>query len=187
MIYDVDCCLKLVGTTGIFKFLISFSFFRRVKWRCETQCLRMIKRPKLASRRVLLHHQFGDLISEFETLSFLLLYRHILQHILMISKTSMMKRKTLAELKKRKIYYHIIHNITIVTQIIQNWPKEKKFTLKYTPIGTPTRYPNKFGKLLKMLWKVKKFGKVCLHVAVSTNFWFFLKVACLVTLFDRKL
>merc|ERR1712062_612180 len=80
---------------------------RRVKWRCETQCLRMIKRPKLASGRVLLHHQFGDLISEF-----LLLYRHILQHILMISMTSMMKRKTLAELKKkrkRKIYYHIIH------------------------------------------------------------------------------
>merc|ERR1712062_255847 len=70
---------------------------RRVKWRCETQCLRMIKRPKLASRRVLLHHQFGDLISEF-----LLLYRHILQHILMISKTSMMKRKTLAELKKKE-------------------------------------------------------------------------------------
>ena len=140
----------------------------------------MIKRPKLASRRVLLHHQFGDLISEF-----LLLYRHILQHILMISKTSMMKRKTLAELKK--IYYHIIHNITIVTQIIQNWPKEKKFTLKYTPIGTPTRYPNKFGKLLKILLKVKKFVTVCLYMAVSTNFWFFLKVACLVTLFDRKL
>merc|ERR1711860_166834 len=138
---------------------------RLVKWRCETQCLRMIKHPKLASRsssssiRRLKKFRFNETFDiGFKT--------RIHSYIDSTYPTAYFddfydlhdekKMITLAELKEKlKIYYH--NTYYYIPQIIQNWSvysrfchvapkKKKKSTLKYTLIGTPKKKKKKTPK-----------------------------------------